>query len=336
MSRTQVMLSLLGWTIISASSASTLNPPQKIIAEGHDSRIDVVWQRINDSTDTRYAVYRAERAVGPWERLTPEPYRLTVYTDFLGQNDLERFYRVTTLSTVPEKKDLRANMAHESTPSKVVSAKTRAMSDVELLESVQKGTFRYFWDFAHPISGLTREGLQHPTDTTTTGGSGFGMIAIMIGAERGWITREAAAAHLLKSVRFLDEKATRYKGVWSHWIHGSTGKTIPFASKKDDGGDIVETAFLIQGMLTVAKYFDRDNPTETELRERIDNLWREVQWDWYLRDPDNRRLYWHWSPKYKWEKGHKFGGHFNECLITYLLGMASPTHPLPLDTYNRG
>jgi hypothetical protein len=318
-----------------AAGAAALEPPTAIIAEGHDRRIDVVWQRVNDANATRYAVYRAESAGGPWERLTAEPYRLTVYSDYLGANDVTRYYRVTTLPPAGDE-TAAATVKRESAPTPAVSATTRAMTEDELLESVQKATFRYFWDFAHPVSGLAREGLQHPPDTVTMGGSGFGMIAIMIGAERGWITREQAAAHLLKSVRFLGDKAVRFKGAWAHWYNGRTGEPVAFFNEWDNGGDLVETAFLIQGMLTVAQYFDGDTATERELRERIDTLWREVEWDWYLRLPGNLRLFWHWSPKYGWRKNHPIGDHFNECQITYILGLASPTHPLPGDAYHRG
>lgn len=316
----------VGLVLVSMGPAAlALEPPPAIVAEGHDQRIDIVWQRVNDQNETRYAVYRAEKDTGPWERLTAEPYRLTVYSDWVGKNGVAYAYRVTTVAG-----------DDESQPTEIVSAKTRAMNDEELLESVQKGTFRYNWDFAHPVSGLTLEGLQHKPDTCTIGGTGFGLVNIMIGADRGWITREEAAEHLLKMIRFLDEKAERYKGVWSHWLNGRTGKTIAFSGKEDNGGDLVETAFLVEGMLTIAAYFDADNPVEQELRERIDRMWREVEWDWYQRTPDNRRVYWHWSPQYHWEKNAPVGGHFNECLITYILGMASPTHPLPKDAYDVG
>jgi hypothetical protein len=216
---------------------------------------------------------------------------------------------------------------------------SRSMTDAELLTTVQRATFRYFWDYAHPVSGMAREHTGRP-DTCATGGTGFGLMAIMVGADRGFVAREDAATHILKIVTFLEEKAHRYHGAWSHWIDGNTGDTLPFASKNgvraDDGGDLVETSFLVQGMLTVRQYFDRENDVERELRERITRLWREVEWDWYLREPDGKYLYWHWSPNYGWMMDHQVGGAFNECMITYLLAIASPTHAIPASCYYEG
>ena len=125
------------------------------------------------------------------------------------------------------------------------SLSAQDLTDDELLTKVQQQTFRYFWDFGHPVSGLARERtdtvhIDH--EVVTTGGSGFGVMAIIVGVERGFITREQGLDRLLKMVHFLDEKAERYHGIWPHWLNGTTGKTIAF-SAKDDGGDIVETAF---------------------------------------------------------------------------------------------
>jgi hypothetical protein len=215
-------------------------------------------------------------------------------------------------------------------------------SDAELLTKVQRATFRYFWDFGHPVSGLARDRTS-TLEQCTIGGTGFGVMALMIGAERGFISREAAVERLLRIVRFLDDRAERYHGAFAHMVDGTTGRTIPFAWKDgvqaDDGGDLVETALLMQGLLTVRQYVNRPTESEIELRRRIDRLWREVEWAWYLRreeQPDNCRLYWHWSPRYGWLMDHPIGGQFNECLIVYLLAIASPTHPIPGKCYERG
>ena len=213
------------------------------------------------------------------------------------------------------------------------------MSDNELLTSVQEATFRYFWHYGHPVSGLARE-RDRGGRICTIGGSGFGVMAIIVGAERGFVTREDAARPTLRIVTFLDEKAKRYHGVWSHWLDGATGETIPFARKNgipaDNGGDLVETSFLVQGLLVARQYFDGGNPHERQIRAKITRLWHEVEWDWYLRVPGGKRLYWHWSPDHGWMMNHSIGGHFNECMITYLLAIASPTHPIPPECYEEG
>lgn len=317
----------LTWIAALILAAPAGAQPTNLKAEGHDSRIDITWDAPSaKGAEPTFNVYRADSADGPYTLLNPKPYPFTVYSDFLGKNDITRYYRVALIGAD----------GGEGPRLDAVSARTRAMSDEELVTSIEKATFRYFWDFGHPVSGLSREGIKHPRDTVTSGGTGFGLMTIMVGAERGFVSREAAAERILKMIRFLDEVTPRYHGVWSHWINGTTGQTIHFAGKEDNGGDIVETAFLVEGMLTVAQYFDRDTAVEREIRTRVDKMWREVEWSWYLREPDGKQLYWHWSPQYEWHRNHRIGGHFNECMIAYILGICSPTHPIPPECYYEG
>ncbi|QDH81568.1 hypothetical protein FKX85_11885 [Echinicola soli] len=205
------------------------------------------------------------------------------------------------------------------------------LSDEALLTKVQEQTFRYFWDFAHPTSGLARE-RNTSGNTVTTGGSGFGVMALIVGVERGFITRQEALARWAKIVDFL-AAADRFHGAWPHWLNGETGKTIPF-STKDNGGDLVETAFMIQGLLTVRSFLNHQNPTENELINKITQLWESVEWDWYTRD-GSHVLYWHWSPNYNWEMNLPIRG-YNESLIVYVLAAASPTYPIDKDVYEAG
>ena len=204
------------------------------------------------------------------------------------------------------------------------------ISDEQLLTLVQKQTFKYFWDYAHPVSGLARERLGSD-DTVTSGGSGFGIMTLPVAVERGFITREQAAERLRTIVDFLQNKAERFHGAYSHWLNGKTGKAIAF-SQKDNGGDLVETAFLIQGLLTVAEYFNA--PSEADIRNGIDAIWRDVEWDWYTQGGQDV-LYWHWSPNYGWEMNMKITG-WNEALIVYVLAASSPTHTVPASVYHKG
>lgn len=205
------------------------------------------------------------------------------------------------------------------------------LGDSALLTLVQQKTFDYFWSFAHPVSGLAPERTVTP-EVVTIGGSGFGVMAILVGIERGFITREQGLERLLKIVRFLS-KADHYHGIWAHWLDGATGKTIPF-SRKDDGGDLVESAFMFQGLLTVRQYFDRNTPKENEIRNRINSLWNDAEWNWYTRDGQDI-LYWHWSPNNGWSMNHQIRG-WNECLITYVLAAASPKYAISPKVYHQG
>ncbi len=206
------------------------------------------------------------------------------------------------------------------------------LSDDELLTLVQEQTFRYFWDFAHPVSGLARE-RNNSGDLVTSGGSGFGIMSIPVAVNRGFITRQQGLERLLTITDFLLNKADRFHGVFPHWLNGATGKTIPF-STKDDGGDLVETSFLIAGLLTVSIYFDENNPEESLLRQNIKEIWESVEWSWHTKN-DQKVLYWHWSPKYNWEMNHQIRG-WNEALITYVLAASSPTHPVSKEVYEQG
>ncbi|MBQ7459502.1 MAG: beta-glucosidase [Bacteroidales bacterium] len=201
-----------------------------------------------------------------------------------------------------------------------------------LLTKVQEHTFRYFWDYAHPVSGLARERLGSG-ETVTSGGSGFGLMAIPVGIERGFITREEGCERAAKVVDFLSTKADRFHGAFSHWLNGTTGKAIAF-STYDNGADLVETAFLMEGLLTLRAYFDKRDMAETNLRGAITSLWEAVEWDHFTRGGQNV-LYWHWSPDYEWQMNMQIRG-WNEALIVYVLAASSPTHRISKEVYDRG
>ncbi|OQW96522.1 MAG: hypothetical protein BWK77_04375 [Verrucomicrobia bacterium A1] len=301
-----------------------------VVAAGHDRRIDLRW-RLDPKMDG-YNIYAAASPTGPFTKLNSSLHSVSVYSDFFGVNGRTNYYYVTAVKG-----------SLESEPSAHVSAASYAMTDEQLLTSVQEATFRYFWDYGHPFSGLTREGYglaqEHTPDTCAAGGTGFGLMAICVGAERGFVTRAEAAERVLRMLIFLDVSADRYHGAWSHWINGTTGETIPFFAE-DNGGDLVETALLMEGILTCRQYFDSTNSVETEIRNRAGALWGGVDWYWYLRRSEagyesNESLYWHWSPDYGWAVNLPIHG-FNEGMIIYLLAIASPTHPVPASCYYNG
>ena len=212
------------------------------------------------------------------------------------------------------------------------------LSEKQLLDTLQYQTFNYFWEGAEPNSGMACERIhmdnvypQNDQHVITLGGSGFGVMTLLVGIERGFITRELALGRFQKIVSFL-ASADRFHGAWPHWLNGETGKVSPF-SKKDNGGDLVETAFMIQGLLAVAEYFKEGNEAEQRLVTDINKLWEEVEWSWYTKGEDV--LYWHWSPEFGWEMNFPVGG-YNECLIMYVLAASSPTYSIKPDVYHNG
>jgi hypothetical protein len=204
------------------------------------------------------------------------------------------------------------------------------ISDQELLDLIQQQTFKYFYDFAHPASGLARE-RNTSGDIVTIGGSGFGIMALIVGMEKGFITREEGLIRMERILNFL-ETCDRWHGTWPHWLNGNTGKVVPF-SAKDDGADLVETSFMIQGLVTFRQYLDPNITSEKNLVDRIASLCDSVEWDWFTRSEDV--LYWHWSPNYGWEINMKIQG-YNETLITYVLAASSTTHPVSASTFHKG
>lgn len=207
-----------------------------------------------------------------------------------------------------------------------------------LLNLVQYQTFNYFWEGAEPNSGLARERYHmdneypsHDMDIITSGGSGFGLMAMVVGIERGFITREEGLERFEKVLTFL-ESADKFHGVFPHWWDGKTGKVSPF-SQKDDGGDLVETSFLAAGLLTVRQYMNASNNRESQIIDRINAIWEGIEFDWHTQGENV--LYWHWSPNYGWEMNFDVRG-YNECLIMYVLAAASPTHSIEPEVYHEG
>jgi hypothetical protein len=216
---------------------------------------------------------------------------------------------------------------------------TENLTTDSLLTLVQYKTFQYFWDGAEPVSGMARERFhidgvypENDMNVVTSGGSGFGVMAMLAGIERGFITRDDGLERFRKIVSFL-QKADRFHGAWPHWLYGETGKIKPFSSK-DNGADLVETAYLIQGLLTVREYFKDGSEPEKKLASDIDQLWREVEWSWFTRGGENV-IYWHWSPDFGWDMNFPVEG-YNECLILYILASSSPTYPVQPEAYHQG
>jgi hypothetical protein len=206
------------------------------------------------------------------------------------------------------------------------------VSDSALLTIIQKQTFRYFWDFGHPVSGMARE-RNTSGDVVTTGGTGFGVMSILVGINRNFISREEGLQRINTIVSFLKDKCTRFHGAFSHWINGATGATVPF-SQKDNGADLVETSFLMQGLLCARQYFNSGNSEETTLRNNINILWNGVEWNWF-RNGGQNALFWHWSPDYNFDINMQIKG-WNEALVVYVLAASANNDSIPKIVYDNG
>ncbi|MEO6330432.1 MAG: glucoamylase family protein [Ginsengibacter sp.] len=206
------------------------------------------------------------------------------------------------------------------------------ISDDALLDLIQQQTLKYFTDFGHPVSGMARE-RNSSNDVVTTGGTGFGIMGIISGVSRNFVSRTDGLNLITKMVSFLKNNCTSYHGAYSHWINGATGATVPFGAK-DNGADIVETAYLLQGLLCARQFFNGADAVESDLRSNINFIWNRVEWNWF-RQNNQDVLYWHWSPNYFWDLNFQVKG-WNEALIVYALAASSNTDSIIKIVYHNG
>ncbi|MBC6951195.1 hypothetical protein DWB58_24990, partial [candidate division KSB1 bacterium] len=297
--------------------------PAGLNVKGYDRHLDLTWQYNSPAPPFSYKIYRSWDGQD-YSAIGTQKGHLTRFVDFIGAQNKKAFYKISAV-------DAHDN---ESALSQAVNASTRRLNDEELLTMVQEACFRYYWEAGHPNAGMAIEILPGDENLVAVGSSGFGIMALVVAVERGFITREQGVERMLKIVRFL-KSADRFHGVWPHFLDGHTGKTIAYFGKYDDGGDLVETAFLVQGLLVARQYFNRNTKDERELLDTITALWQSVEWDWYRKEPTSDFLYWHWSPNHAWHISHPLVG-WNETMIVYLLAIASPTHGVPASLYHTG
>lgn len=295
--------------------------PINIVGIGYEKDITVDWYHNTEPDLAGYKIYG--RSGNNFTLITSVPKEKSFYTSSVPIIGLTRYYKVSAYD----------NSGNESALSDSVACTSHNMTDEEFLDMVERATFRYFYDFGHPVSGLSRE-RNTSGNTVTSGGSGFGLMALLVGIERGYISRDEGTSRLLKILTFLYYTADRFHGAFSHWLNGETGVVIPF-STYDNGGDLVETSYMMQGLYTVRQYFSQPNSLEDSIRTLSTKLINEVEYDWYRRTTSSNFLYWHWSPNYGWQMNMRIQGP-NECMIVYLLGIASTTHGVPASLFHNG
>lgn len=296
--------------------------PTHLAAKAYERHVDLTWTATPDPAVTQYVIYRSTHGEN-FHAVGVQRPGVGRYMDYLGTPDADVSYRITA----------RTSALRESLASNTVSAQTHTMTDDELLSMVQEASFHYYWDGAEPHSGMAHESVPGDSDIIAVGASGFGVMSLIVAADRGFAPREQVVQRMLKITSFL-EHADRFHGVWPHYLSGKTGHVLPVFGLYDDGGDLVETSFLVQGLLAARGYFTHDNASERLLRDHITTLWEGIEWDRYM-TPEKDALWWHWSPRFGYYIANRLQG-FNESMITYVLAIASPTHPVPASLYETG
>jgi len=295
--------------------------PQNVQGFRYEKHVDVDWLENSETDLYGYRIYKSTGGAFTFYLNVPKSQSYLYL--YIGSATLTYYFKVSAYDS----------SGNESPLSDSVECAPHSMTDEEFLDMTQRATFRYFYDYAHPVSGLSRERLGSG-ETVTSGGSGFGVMALLVGIERGYISREQGVTRMLKIANFLQNTAEKFHGAFSHWLNGTTGAVIPF-STYDNGGDLVETAYLIQGLLAARQYFDQSNTNEEQIRNLITQIWQGVEWSWYRRYPTSNFLYWHWSPNYGWQMNMTVQGP-NEAMIVYLLAIASTTYGVPASLFHNG
>jgi hypothetical protein len=285
--------------------------------------VDITWPAVTDKNVRFVKIFRSVDGVNFTPVAVQQPY-INRYADFTGETGKKYFYAISLLN----------RQYRETARSSAVGGATKAMTDNDLLSMVQEAGFRYYWEAAETHSGLAKENIHGRQNMIAAGASGFGIMALIVGAERKFISRKEAVERFVKIVAFL-ERADRFHGAFPHFIDGPTGKVEPFFGSQDNGADLVETAFMVQGLIAAMEYFSGDDPDEKLIREKIKVIWENIEWDWFRQYADSKFLYWHWSPDQGWVINHPLIG-WNETMIVYLLAIASPTHAVSPSMYYSG
>lgn len=211
------------------------------------------------------------------------------------------------------------------TPSDAVVA--QRAQDTPLLDEIERTTFRYFVAESAATTGLTRDRSQ-ATSPASMAAVGFSLSAYPVAVERGYLSRPEAVAYTLKTLRFLwqapqgdaPEGMAGFHGLFYHFVSPETGARAWKCELST-----IDTALLMAGVLFAQGYYDQTTPEETEIRDLADRLYRRVDWSWATNGAPQVSL--GWTPEsgfmpYRW-------GGYNEAMILVLLGLGSPTHPLP-------
>jgi hypothetical protein len=300
--------------------------PQNLRATSYDRLIELDW---DDNTETDlfdYQVYRATNAAGPFTRLSSDAVRASYHFDTPVINGTIYYYKVTALDS----------SLNESGFSNTVTVTPMPKPAAELLDLEQRAAFYFFWYASNPNTGVSLDRMTNPT-LGATGSTGFALTTYPIAVERGWITRAQAAERTLKVLRFYRDRADRFHGFYPHFLNSATGRVIELFSK-DNGADVVESAYFFAGALTCRQYFTAGDAVETEIRQIATGLYNAADWQFLRRNTAGdtlQNLSWWWSPTYGFQNGGRVTG-FNEAMIVYLLALGSPTHAVPATTYHQG
>lgn len=215
----------------------------------------------------------------------------------------------------------------------LAAAPAQALTTPALLDTLQYSAFKYFWLEANPVNGLIKD-RSASWSPCSIASAGFGLTAICIGIDRGWVTREAGRARVLATLNTFwngpqgtDAAGTiGYQGFFYHFLDMNTATRV-----WDSELSSIDTALLLAGMLEARQYFDTADPLDVEVRTLVDNIYRRVNWEFMRNSGSALRM--------GWKPGTGFAGFgnwigYNEAMIMYILALGSPTYPVPTTCWN--
>jgi hypothetical protein len=303
-----------------------LRDGESIRALPRQLRVDLIW---SPGKLPHYEVARAAQANGPWEVLPNPTPEFHLYSDYIGEAGQQYFYRVRNVRL-----SKAGQVVDSGDWSDVVSAVSLPFERNGFVSEVQEAAVRFYFEEAHPVSGLSQEGAPGWGDTSAVGSTGMGMANIIVGVHRGFVTREQGVALALKMLRFLDQKTETQAGAFAHWMDGTTGAARKFGSN-GTAADLVETSFLIQGAILLREYFNGSSAEEREIGAIATRLAAEVQWPQFMVDqPTGPVMMWHWDSVVG--PGELPIRGFHEGMMPYILGIGSQTYPIPAKSFYTG
>jgi hypothetical protein len=307
-------------------TAVAIDAPTGLVSRAGDQSIVLHWDRNRESNLAGYRVYRSLSSGGPFVAQSPSLLTSPGFCDLsVGVvNGQTNFYQVTALTT----------SSQESLPSPTLAAVPRPFaSDDEFLEYVQQTSFDYFWFLANPGNGLVPD-RSTATSPCSIASVGFGLTAIGIGVDHGWISRTQGVTRVLTTLNtFLNgpqgsntSGTIGYKGWFYHFLDMNTALRASSSELSS-----IDTTLLLAGVLYAKQYFDGTNSDETTIRTMADTIFNRVDWNWMARGTNVVSM--GWSPPGSFLANNWVG--YNEGTVLYALGLGAATNPLPASAWNR-
>ncbi len=317
------VLSLQILLAVAVQTALAIQAPNGLVSRTGDLSVVLHWDKNTETNLAGYRVYRSLNSSGPYSLRTTSLLTDPGFCDLTVSNGQTNYYQITAVTSTSQ----------ESLPSLTQAALPHPFADDdEFLEYLQQTSFDYFWYLANPSNGLVPD-RSAVGSACSIAAVGFGLSAIAIGIDHGWITRNQGVARVLTTLNTFLQKPQGtnvagmigYKGWFYHFLDMNT------ALRANSELSSIDTALLLAGILHAKQYFDSTNSDETAIRTTADAIFNRVDWNWMAQGTNALSM--GWFPTSGFIAGNWIG--YNEGMILYCLGLGTATNPLPASAWNR-